>query len=375
MSKNNSYIFETLKILRCAYNNEPYLPCALIDFKTIYKIAKTHGVVNLVYSAVSTIENIDTEVLNLFKKEVAKNNAVLATQEHYLTQIINEFNQNNIEFILLKGSQIKQLYKHPHWREMNDIDILYRNNKNVKTVMENIGITLKTETDYDDHYVLPPHLIVELHKKPSEIEEFNNYYNNIFEKANLVTNYQKALSNEDLLIYTILHAYRHFIKGGIGIKPIIDIYVIKSQNNFNEDYVKGEMQKLNLLTFYNKFVYLANVWFNNAKSNEFYDTLTEFLFGSGAFGSKKHNVAEGINKQGSKPKYLLNRAFPPANELLISYPILKKSTLFLPFVWAIRLIKAPFKKSARKELKYAKAIKKQDNKLYNKLLTELDIKR
>ena len=83
--------------------------------------------------------------------------------------------------------------------------------------------------------------------------ELFNYYRSV--KDRLIkdpdNNFGYHFSANDLYIYITAHEYKHYSRGGTGIRSLLDTYVIwqKLGDELNEDYIKAECTKLDISEF------------------------------------------------------------------------------------------------------------------------------
>ena len=353
----NSTYREIIKLIVCSIKGKYYTYNPHVDYNKILKITVMHGIVNTVYNALFTSSEVPEDIKLIFKREFAINTSVSVTQEYYTEAIKNALIKNKTDFAYLKGVAIKGYYPEQEMRQMNDLDILYRNGiKEVKYVLRELGLELRIESDIDDHYFLPPHLNVEMHKKPTEIESMNRYYSDIFDRLKKFGSYEYKFPLKELILFTVIHAYRHILSGGIGVRFIIDLYLLNRKlKEEDETYLFKELTKLGLKDFYDRFSELSLKWFDGEIEKGVYTDLTDFLFESGAFGSTKNVAVKGASN--GKKSYILHRLFPSKKELTVNYPVLKKCALLLPIIWIIRLFKALFTKP-EKMLKEKNDVKK-----------------
>ena len=78
------------------------------------------------------------------------------------------------------------------------------------------------------------------------------------------------------------------------------------------------------------------------------------LLTDGVYGHAERAWERGVQKEGSKFKYIMRRIFPPFKDFKAKHPSLKKFPFLLPFFWFKRLCRGVFKKrkTTMRELRY-----------------------
>lgn len=327
-----------------------------IDFKQIFNISKTHQIVPLVFDGLykakgnfEGFENFRNYTFCLIRRD--------QNQLYYLKQIESLFNENGIDYMLLKGSSIKKYYPASEFRLMGDIDILIKEAQyeNIKPLLVGMGLTKKVESDHELVWTSSNGLVVELHKRliPSYNDDYYSYYLNPWEKAIYRSNHSFSMSKEDEYIYIFTHLTKHYRDGGIGLRHLIDIWYFDMKHSLlNKTYIEKELNKLGLLEFYNNIVDTLDVWFNGKESTELTDYITKRIIDSGSFGLKEwHDIANAAratartdSTSSAKIKTVLSLIFLPMEEMKKKFPILDKLPILLPVLWVIRWINAVFNK-------------------------------
>lgn len=269
-------------------------------------------------------------------------------QVHTAKRICEAFDENGIDYMLLKGCKMKQLYPKPELRAMGDIDILIRFEQynRIIPIMENMEFTPVAESDYDMQW-RKSSAFLELHKRliSERNKDFFSYFGDGWKLAINQEGTRYVMSPEDEMVYLFTHFAKHYRDGGIGCRHVVDLWVFqRSHPALNEEKVKAELNKLHLLQFYENILRVLAVWFNDAQSNEMTDFITDYVFESGSWGKKEtHIVSLGVwdgsserGGHGARWKYLLRIVFPGVEALKNKYTILKKAPWFLPIVWIIR---------------------------------------
>ena len=279
--------------------------------------------------------------------------------------------------MVVKGIICRSLYREPDYRASGDEDLLISADE-FKACSE---IFLKNGMQYMDpssdvekegevpFYKEGGALRIELHKElfPSESQAYG-YFNRIFEKAfenKIVLNIKGVpiytLNHTDHLLYLLMHAFKHFLHSGFGVRQVCDIvlYANAYGKEIDWDYIYNTMEKIHgevfsasifdigirYLNFDMEKACYSKTW-RRVKANG--EDLLEDLIAGGIFGnssiSRKHSsnitlqAVTERNEQGKIKKPMLWQCvFPDMKYMERTYSYLKNYPFLLPVAWASRL--------------------------------------
>lgn len=279
--------------------------------------------------------------------------------------------------MVVKGIICRSLYREPDYRASGDEDLLISADE-FKACSE---IFLKNGMQYMDpssdvekegevpFYKEGGALRIELHKElfPSESQAYG-YFNRIFEKAfenKIVLNIKGVpiytLNHTDHLLYLLMHAFKHFLHSGFGVRQVCDIvlYANAYGKEIDWDYIYNTMEKIHgevfsasifdigirYLNFDMEKACYSKTW-KRVKANG--EELLEDLIAGGIFGnssiSRKHSsnitlqAVTERNEQGKIKKPMLWQCvFPDMKYMERTYSYLKNYPFLLPVAWASRL--------------------------------------
>lgn len=290
-------------------------------------------------------------------------------QMRALQQLFEAFEANGIDYMPVKGCNMKQLYPKPELRSMGDADILIRVEQleQIAPLMRSMGFSLSLESEHTDNWS-KPELYVELHKSlvPVEDEDYYGYYGTGWHLAQKGQGHRYDLSPEDSFLFLFTHFARHYRQSGIGCRHVVDLFVFRKANPcLDEAYIRREMGKLQLLEFYENMLRLLDVWFLEAEADEITDLMTAFVFSGGVWGTMEaelyaHQLRSAAQKgKGPAARGAFFRAlFPPYTTIRNRYPILRRFPVLLPVMWVVRwfdvLLFAP--KKMKKKLRILKGM-------------------
>ena len=270
-------------------------------------------------------------------------------QMREIQRVCKAFDENGIDYMPLKGCNMKARYPKPELRIMGDADILIRMEQYEKVVpvMESLGFTFRCESDHELIWQSAS-LYLELHKRlvPSYQKDLSPYFEDCWERAEAAGGSRYAMTPEDEWLYLFTHFAKHFRDSGIGCRHVVDLWIYRRTcPELDEEYVNRALAELKLLEFYEKIRQMIQVWFAQEDPDDVTEVLTEYIFASGSWGNETSGVLSGILRNyglrstgSTKLRYLWRYAFPDLETMQRRHKILKKVPLLLPAMWIVRLV-------------------------------------
>ena len=336
-----------ITLMKCAVTNE----CARLPDGFSLEEAETftvkQNITTLVYegAVICGISPKEPVMQRMFQQYVK----LMLHSERQMTEvdrICKAFDSNDIDYLPLKGCNIKKRYPKPELRYMGDADILIRveQYERICRVAEALGLTKGLENQYEYHWHNAA-LKVEFHKSlvSSETRLFYDYWKDAWKKAEKALDNRFVLSAEDDFLFQLTHFAKHYRKSGIGVRYLLDLWVfLRTSPDLNKEYLEQELRKLNLLEFYRNIQELLCVWFENGEHTAKTDLMTDYLFSGNSWGSWKntqvfHVRAAKGNMSYRKVAFLASKLFPSLTIMTYQYPLLKKIPVLLPVFWILRL--------------------------------------
>lgn len=358
--RETDYILSLLK--SAVTSTSAPLPSPDLNWDIIYKISKRHRIYSILYFALQKLpEHVKLAIpnFNIYQLAYKKYIVTDTNRTFYWSLLSEDFEANNIDFVLLKGSVSKHLYPDTSMRVMRDMDILYRNaeDNTIIDIFKKHGFEItKKEPKEISFFNEPMKLAIEVQSKLID-EGYKNWYeylDNIWDRCLPKDRHEYIMTNEDFYIYHLIHMAKHFINGGIGINHILDTYVIeKSYTDLDKNYLKKELATLGLTRFYENIGELINIWFGDnscAEMSEELELLSSYIWSSGSFGVRSQQEINTAIVQNEGKVSLLKRIFPDTTTMINYYGgAISKYKWLLPFYW-IRLNVSRLKRD-KKELK------------------------
>ena len=279
-----------------------------------------------------------------------------------LRKLYRVLDEHNIDYLPLKGCNMKFRYPKPELRTMGDADILIRVEQypEVVPLLEELGFSFVVESDHEFVW-RSKSLYLELHKRliPSYNQDYAAYFQDGWQMAHPCGGSRFEMTPEDEFLFQFVHFAKHYRGGGIGCRHILDLYVfLRYFPELDCSYVERELEKLKLLEFYRNIRRLLEFWFQDGDSDPVVEHISAYIFASGNFGTmKNHILAQQVrsSEYGKSLRFVKTRAwlraiFPKMQSLEYAYPILKRHRWMVPFVWGWRLCKCIC--SFRKKFRY-----------------------
>ncbi len=328
------------------------------DFDTITTVGKKHSITNLLYVGLEKSKLLSEYIIpESFSDKVSSNILISNKQEFYAEKMKSEFEKNGIDYMVLKGLNLKKLYPSSVMRSMSDIDILIRENQyeKVRDVLTKLSFTEGEESDHE-HIWTGNKVYLEMHKRiiPSNNTDFIKYFGNgwDFAKKKSEKSYEYVMSCDDEYVFLFAHLSKHFRESGIGIKHFVDLWIYKNSFELNENYICDKLKILDLYDFYLNVLRTLKVWFENAQSDSITDYITDYVFKCGNFGTDENRTYakalvasfESGSVESGKKKLFWRLVFPEFSHMKQKYPILNKAPVLLPAMYISRWFEAVFVK-------------------------------
>ncbi len=348
-----------IDLIKSGITGQPAIIPKDFDWQEAYRFCLKHKATAIVYYGIINSKiKLEGEATGLFEQEVYKSVYIDQNQSYEINRITEEFQKNNIDYMLLKGSVLKKMYPKREMRYMGDADILIKTEQYtaITEIMTGLGFTEQYTTNHELAWK-KKNILIELHSNivdPSN-KTFKEYYGNeggwIFAEQSADSKNAYCLSAEENFIFLFAHFTKHFIGSGIGVLHITDLWVfLKNNPNISMEYIGNKFSVLGLSEFYQNIMNLIDVWFNGGQNTEITALITEKIFFDGIHGNKNNlKIAEysGNSKLSKYPTLnkivmLFCRLFPGYAEMCKRFSVLKKCPVLLPVFWIVRLIGSVF---------------------------------
>ena len=387
MDVRNTYFLELLKAALEGRQTPPERALTAEDWQALVAQAQRHKVLPLICQTAqaSAVPEVKAEVRRQVAGQMLKTGQFLALNRH--------LRQAGLTPLVVKGIVCRELYPEPDLRLSADEDLLLPEDQFAAgcAALEQFGM-FTTEKD-PDAYERPYRmeggpLYIELHRSmfPPESDAYghwNRFFVGAFRRAvEMEVGGEKVLTlcHTDHLLYLILHAFKHFLHSGFGIRQVCDMVMYANAFGSGIDWeqllehcrqVRAERFTAAVFRIGQKHLgfdpekagYPAS-W-QALQGDE--KPLLEDLLSAGVYGgateSRKHSsnvTLEAVagSKRGKRGSSALRSAlFPPLKTLRGRYPYLKKYPWLLPVAWADRALRYGTRKDKGGDNSAAEAIR------------------
>lgn len=350
---------------------------------SFFSVSKRHDVAHILGYSLEMNGLVDNN-LPVASKLYEQQMTAIYRYEHILYETENirkVLTEIKIPFVLLKGAVIREIYPEPWMRTSCDIDVLVHEediDACVRALCEKLQYTAEKDRAYHDislysqsgvHLELHFNILENSEKLDKVLSEVWEYCSPISENS-----YEYKMSNEYLFFHIVAHMSYHFVHGGCGIKPFIDLWLLLNKLDFDEDILETLLYRCNLISFFEYAKSLCAVWFDSQSHNDITRAMQEWILSGGVYGSLENKIIAEQRKRGGKLRYIISRIFLPYSFLCVSYPVLKRHKWLLPVCHARRWFGFIFggnKRRSMRELyvnsKISEEQKNQNNLLFSNL--------
>lgn len=366
------------------------------ECQSLFYLAKEQEILPLLYEAVyrnPCFRTLDKDVASSFQESAITSiiRQIIQTNE-FLTLILHSQEQG-LDPVVLKGIICRSLYHQPCLRPSVDEDLLilpeesglyHRFLVSEGLSADNPDVIPDEEGELSYHKENSP-TYIEVHESLFESDskvfsDFNRLFSGFMDRTVHVQIEDvsvRTLAPTDHLLYLILHAFKHFVYSGVGIRSVCDISLFAEHNSSEIDwehirqcleevhafgFLKGMLRilQLHLLPNANFFrlikeweiekidtePLLADILVSGAHGNSSLERLHSSNITLNAIENDKKKVSNSLPDQSTAIKTLntpsffstaIHSVFLPLAKMAHRYPYLKKAPYLLPIAWCQRL--------------------------------------
>lgn len=365
-----------------------------IDWKELYKLANIHSLTAIVTNQIMLLsdeDKPDINTLKVFKQQLGYVLISYNEKVNLISDIRNVFNNNQIPFIFVKGTHLRNLYPVKELRTSGDIDVYVNDCDFPKCRQLLIDLDYMLEIDNANicEYKIGKESI-ELHA----VSDYDHkYFSNIFEHSEKVSDYEYELNLEEHLLFVLMHIAKHMSSYGAGVRMFMDVdVIIRHIDHFDYHSFIKKCAENNLAVFAKTVFSLCSFWFNTpvpyehdfSIDNSFNTNFVSSVIDGGSFGyEQRHTGDYYINKaisDGSKVnlltkiKAILKMFFPSPDRLKNEFSYCKKCPVLLPAAWLHKILIGIFVRG-RHSVKTIEQITKADSSAqdYADIIKELEL--
>lgn len=342
----------------------------------LLSVAQEHHVLPMVLEAVyncPAAKAMHPAELALCKRSTVQTVMAQAMKTEEFLELYRHLRRNGITPLVVKGIICRNLYPRPDYRFSGDEDVLCGEDRFHACHKAMIGFGMEPCSSTLESYEVPYHktdggLYIELHKtlferKSDVFGECNRLFEDAFDRLveiEIQGERIATLGYTDHMLYLILHAFKHFLHSGFGIRQVSDMvlfanaygqyvdwkYVLRKCRGIRADKFAAAIFQIGekYLTFSPDKACYPKVW-REIKVDE--QSLLEDMLWGGIYGtsdrSRVHSSNMTLNavaadKKGKKSRgNLIKTVFPPAKSLEGRFPFLRRKPYLLPVAWVCRI--------------------------------------
>ena len=366
MNQSFDLLFASLK----SFLKNEKLNIKEIDEKVLldlFVLSKKHDLAHLVSDVLynSGVISAESEIAPCFKQAQFDALFRYTRQDNAKQQIYNLFEEEKITFLPLKGSVLREFYEEPYMRTSGDLDILVKEKDvdRAKVLLcEKLGYTIKEENKVHDISLYTPDGVhIELHFNILEhLENIDKVLAKVWDYTEESSAFEKSMTPEYFVFHHIAHMYYHFVNGGCGVRPFVDLYVLRENMAYNEKGLKKLCDECNITKFYYTMLELQDIWFGEGKHTKITKIIEEYILTGGVYGSIENKTAIKETREGSKASYVLKRIFIPYDGMKYRYPIIQKYKSLYPATLVLRMVEALSPERRKRALREMQMLKNLD---------------
>lgn len=318
----------------------------------LYKLAKSHDLAHLVGDALIKNDLIgDGEVKAKFQKQMMLAVYRYEKINYEFGRLRKVLNEAKIPFIPLKGSVLRRYYPEPWMRTSCDIDALVHEkavDQTAQIIVDKLGYTYEKKQYHDISLMSDGGVHLELHHTIKENNaNIDALLSDCWDYAAPSGDYEYCFINEFFYFHQIAHASYHFLHGGCGVRPILDLYLLQRKMPFDSTVLDEMLEKSGIKKFFDAAKAISEVWFGSGEHTDVTRRMEDYLLRGGVYGSTQNSMAVGQQKEKGRLGYIINRIWLPYEFLCITYPRLN-GRKYLQFFYEIKRWLRIFNPEARK---------------------------
>ena len=343
------------------------LPTEKVDWPAIFTLANQQKLLPIIFEAVrqSDAANENAALFAAVKQQVISQVLSQVVRSAEFAELYKRLRVAGLHPVLVKGALCSRLYPLKDHRISADDDIYVQDSEFLDCHEQLLAEELTTDTPADE---LPTAdevsylkegspLYIELHRhlfdsSEDAHDELNHFFADIqpIEMAGFL-----AMPPHEHLLYLILHAYKHFVSCGIGLRQFCDIGLWAQAYHEQIDWQRlhDQCASVHAATFAAAAFKIARdylgIEFGLPTPWEasidvepmLHDTLCGGVYGSNDY-TRLHSSTVTLNavkaSRAGEKSSVLSSIFPKKEYLERRYPYLKKHPYLLPVAWIQRIV-------------------------------------
>jgi hypothetical protein len=340
-------------------------------------LSQEHHVLPLIFEAIyacPATTNMDGVLFMQCKRSTVQAVMSQALKTEDFLRLNRHLRANGVTPLVVKGIICRQLYPRPDYRGSGDEDVLCGEHQFKDCHKAMISFGMEPGTSSLDSYEVPysredSPLYIELHKtlfsQESDIfSDCNRFFEGCFDRLveiDVQGDPVATLNHTDHMLYLILHAFKHFLHSGFGVRQVCDMVLFA--NTYGEsidwNHVLTKCKGLRADKFAAALFAIGEKYLIFSPEKACYphnwrqiqvdpDALLMDMLSGGLYGyaqrSRLHSSNMTLNAVSADKKgkhsdgNILRTIFPSVRSMEGRYPYLKRKPFLLPVAWASRII-------------------------------------
>ena len=328
----------------------------------LYRLSAAHDMAHLTGSALLRRGLLPAgRIRDAFEKQVMMAVYRCETQRGELARLRDTLHAAGVPFLPLKGAVLRTLYPEPWMRTSCDIDILVpeeQADSAARLLSEQLDYAYEFKNYHDISMKAPSGVHLELHFSIREnTKSIDPLLSDCWSYAFASANCEYRFSNEYFFFHHLAHASYHFLHGGCGVRPFLDLWLLEHRVSFDAARRDALLAQAGLTAFAAQARHLSEVWFGGAAHNDVTRDMERYLLTGGVYGSAENLMNMQQLRQGGRARYVLSRVWMPYESLCCKYPSLEGRPALTPLYqlrrWGHLLLSSADTKRSLHELQLA----------------------
>lgn len=366
------YLYE---LCRAGLNNEeaPMIPDEA-SWEQVFQLAGHNSIQSIAYYVLLHSPKLPEDFLmERWKKDLFFTVSRQTQMDLVREQLALRMDEENVDYLFLKGIVLQDYYPREGMRQMSDNDILYRyqnedergmgsqSQKKMKEIMESLNACSISDDGVVDVFLVEPLSLFEMHREfLGPDHPLYDYYHHLLDLASPEDPsrpHRLSLSLEEHYILMLVHSYKHYSSGGCGPREILDCrqYVSVQGKKMDWDLTKKKLQEFGLLEYEEMLRHLSDVIFGLCEGSEEDWEKLDWFMGCGTYGSRQNAIrntlaemeSEGVSPIQAKARYIWKRLFPEPAYLQTHFPFFYRHRSMIIFLLVYRTARGLAKSRSR----------------------------
>ncbi len=315
------------------------------------RVAKAHDLLHLLGGAADTAwgeEILQAQWQAMYRAE---------RFTYELDRLSHALEAAQVRHIPLKGAVLRHAYPDTWMRTSCDMDILIQESdlERVSTLFtDTLSLQPAGKGTHDRAFFTESGLHIELHYSLIEdglVKNAGAILSRVWEVSRPVEGavWRLQMPDELFYFYHVAHLAKHVLGGGCGIRPLLDLWVLRHRVVYDASARQALIDEGDLTAFEAVAVGLSEVWFSAGAHDDRTEPLETYILRGGTYGNEENRLLTQHVAKGGRGKYILSRVFASYETLCVYYPEIKGRRWLVPYGqvrrWCRLLLPAKRKRS------------------------------